>query len=582
MPRWIHWIAMIAWVLGIALIVRPESAVGMAEGPARKVCLSEQIDRWIERGHESELAAPATDSEFLRRLSLDLTGVIPTADEARAFLDDPSPYKRARKVDELLGSPAFVRRMTDVLDLMWMERRPASNVPDAEWRRFLFDSLAENVPYDELVRRVLAADGSVPGQRGAARFVLDRGSDPHLLTRDVGRLFLGRDMQCAQCHDHPIVDDYKQAHYYGLFAYLSRVYPQADARGVMTVGEKADGDVTFRSVFKKTEEHRTDPRLLDGPVHPDPSLVVGREYWAYPVANLPARPRHSRRALLGRSLTNETSGEFARNAANRLWAAVMGRGFVQPLDMSHAENPATHPELLELLAKEFAGMNYDMRAYLRALVMTRTYQRSSEPPPPSPTESAETEGEEADSPFSVAAIRPMSPEQLGWSVMQAVGIVAANREEIARQRYVIDGRMRDIAALDSRRGRMVALMAEQQLDDRLRGSLSGFVQQFGGVAGQAQEGGQSTVHQALFLSNGDPLQSWLAPSGRNLTARLGELSDAGLLAEELYLAVLTRRPTVEERADVAAYLEGRAEDRPVAIRELTWALISSSEFRFNH
>jgi len=109
-----------------------------------------------------------------------------------------------------------------------------------------------------------------------------------------------------------------------------------------------------------------------------------------------------------------------------------------------------------------------------------------------------------------------------------------------------------------------------------------FVTQFGGASGQPQDLSQATVHQALFLSNGQPIQGWLAPSGRNLTGRLKDLADPSALAEELYLAILTRRPTPEERADVAAYLRDRGDDRDRAIQELAWALLASAEFRFNH
>jgi hypothetical protein len=566
MPRTATLLA--AGALGLLAAV---AASGQETAPTRP--LPERIDRLIEDGREAALAAPATDAEFLRRAWLDLAGTIPTPEQARAFLDDPSPYKRARLLDDLLASPAFVRHFADVLDIAWMERRPAASVPDTEWRAFLYDAVAERVPYDEIVRRVLAADGSIPGQRGPARFTLDRAADPHLLTRDVGRLFLGRDLQCAQCHDHPLVDDYKQAHYYGLFAYLSRSYAVADARGILTLGERADGDVTFKSVFKKNVEHRADPRVLDGPPRPDPSLVKGQEYWAHPLPNLPGRPRHSRRARLGPDLTADDA--FARNAANRLWALMMGRGLVHPLDFAHADNPPSHPELLDLLADELRASGYDYRALLHAIALTRAYQRSSEPPP----------GLDSDpdpAAFTVAALRPLSPEQLAWSSMQAVGLVEANRDEITRRLEVVDGRLRDIARLDERRARLIALLAERQLDDRLRGSVAPFVAQFAAAAGQAQDGGQSTVHQALFLANGEPIQSWLNPSGRNLTARLAELSDPHLIADELYLSVLTRRPTPEERLDVAEYLAAHTQDRPAALRDLAWSLLSSSEFRFNH
>lgn len=555
--------------------------LGTVGGNARafdepKPALHARIDHFMEAGVESGLAAPSTDAEFLRRLYLDLTGMIPSATEARAFLDDPSPYKRARLVDDLLNSTAFVRHMTNVFDVTWMERRGDMHVPAAEWRAFLFDCFARGLGLDEITRLILSADGSEPGNRGASKFFLDREAEPHLLVRDVGRLFLGRDLQCAQCHDHPLVDDYKQAHYYGLFAFFNRSYLAADARGLMTLGEKCEGEATFSSVFKKEDPHTTGPHILDQSPPDEPALVKGLEYYAYPVEKLPGRPRHSRRVGLAARITDPSVVDFRLNLANRLWALMMGRGLVHPLDMAHTDNPPSHPELLELLADALYSADYDVRLYLRELALTRTYQRSSEPSPDVPEEALAPER------FTTAAVRPLTPEQMGWSIMRAVGVVEAQRAELERMQLEVDTRLRDIARLDEARARLVALRIEKLLDDRLRGHVEPFVRQFGAGQGQAQDGGQSTIHQALFLSNGEPLQSWLNPAGQNLTARLGALSDDSQLAEELYLSVLTRRPSAEERAEVSRYLSERGEQRPAAIRELAWALLSSAEFRFNH
>ncbi len=301
--------------------------------------LHERIDRAIEASHDGRLAAPATDGEFLRRACLDLTGMIPTADEARAFLDDPSPYKREKLIDRLLDGPEFPRRMQVVFDVMLMERRPDLHVPAAAWEGFLLDAFAENRPLDRVIRDILSADGSDPAHRGPAKFVLDRGADPNLLTRDVGRLFLGRDMQCAQCHDHVLYNDYKQAHYYGLFAFFSRSYLVQDGKGVATVAEKADGDVTFKSVFKKKVTNTTGPRILDAEPVAEPAVAKGQEYWVAPADKVRAVPRYSRRAQLVKALVPDKAPEFSRNLANRLWAVVMGRGLVHPLDLHTADNP---------------------------------------------------------------------------------------------------------------------------------------------------------------------------------------------------------------------------------------------------
>jgi len=187
------------------------------------------IDQMISEANLGIVAPVASDGEFLRRLYLDLTGSIPPSDATRTFLDETAAGKREAVVDRLLNSPQFSRHMANVVDVMLMERRPAANVPEAEWEAFLFNAFADNRPLDDVVREILAADGSDRDHRGASRFYLDRGGEPNLLTRDVGRMFLGRDMQCAQCHDHVIYDDYKQADYFGLFAFFNRV---ADAFGL--------------------------------------------------------------------------------------------------------------------------------------------------------------------------------------------------------------------------------------------------------------------------------------------------------------------------------------------------------------
>jgi len=251
--------------------------------------LHEQIDRLIEARLETTLsarsqgpAALATDAEFVRRIWLDLAGMIPPADAARAFLDDPSPYKRLRLIDRLLESPSYARRMQQVFDVLWMERRRDQYVPAKAWQAFLYQVFAENRPYDAIVRTILAADGTDPASRAPAKFLLDREADPHTLTRDVGRLFLGVDLTCCQCHDHPLIDGYKQAHYYGLFAFLNRTVLIKDAKAGAVLGEKAEGDVTFSSVFKKKTAYRTGPRVLDGPPLPEASPPKGQEYLVRP------------------------------------------------------------------------------------------------------------------------------------------------------------------------------------------------------------------------------------------------------------------------------------------------------------
>lgn len=557
--------------------------------------LHEKIDRLIEAKLAEELpgrapAAPASDAEFLRRAFLDFAGTIPPVDEARSFLDDPSPYKRERLIERLLESPTFARRMAQVFDVMLMERRTEAYGPAAPWREFLFRAFAENRPYDVLVRQILEPDGSDPKTRPAARFLLERDADPHTMTRDVGRLFLGMDIQCCQCHDHPLIDDYKQQHYYGLYAFFSRsvMIGGKNACGVIApgsvpvVGEKADGEVTFASVFKKKVTHKTGPRVLDGKPEPEPEAATGGGYLIPPDKDGKVRPVpvHSRRALLGEALTSDDDPAFARNIANRLWALVMGRGVVHPLDLINSDNPPSNPELLDLLASEIAARKYDVKGFLRELATTRAYQRSSEPPPGASPELSEPGR------FAVFVVRPTSPEQLAWSVMEAVGYAPAVRRGVEAGLDGVDPRMKAILSLDAKRKALRESELEAAVFAQLAPNAGSFISQFGGVAGQAQESAEatSTVDQALFITNGEPIKSWLDPARGWMVARCAAMTDASAVAEELYLSILSRRPTTEERAEVVSYLAGRPDpkERPAAVQELAWALLASTEFRFNH
>ncbi len=361
----------------LALLVSPALRAGDGEA------LHARIDRLVESAAVGTPAAVAGDAEFVRRIHLDLTGRIPSSREARAFLEDRAPDKRTRLIDRLLSSPSHFRQLAVVFDVMIMERRPDKHVKTDEWRAWLSAFFAANRPYNELAREVLGAEGLDPAQRPAAKFLLDRDVSPDAITRDVGRIFYGMDFQCTQCHDHPRIDDYDQRHYYGLYAFVSRAYVfQPDGKKPAVMAEKGEGDVKFKSVFTKAEG-ATRPRIPDGPELDEPAFAKGEEYQVKPDPkdkNLRPVPKHSRRAQLAK-LAGEGAGRaFGRNIANRLWAHMMGRGLVEPVDLHHSDNPPIHPELLETLAESFAGMKYDVRAFLRELALTRTYQRSIEMP----------------------------------------------------------------------------------------------------------------------------------------------------------------------------------------------------------
>lgn len=342
--------------------------------------LAPRIDQLVEVDQFGPLAALANDGEFLRRVTLDLHGVIPTSAEARAFLDDPSPNKREIVIDRLLASPRFAIHMANVFDVMLMERRPDKHVTTPEWQKYLQTAFEKNMPYDQLAREILGADGVDSNLRPAAKFFLDRDAEPHSMTRDVGRMFFGMDLQCAQCHDHPLVDHYLQTDYYGLFAFVNRTSVFTDPAAKKSfLSEKSDGDASYKSVFTQDAGHIR-PQLPGDNEIEEPRLRQGEDYVVPPLPNVRPIPKYSRRAKLAELATNGLNRQFNVNIANRIWAHLMGRGLVHPVDLHHPLNPPSHPAVLDLITNEFVAMKYDIKWLMREIVLTKTYQRSIDPP----------------------------------------------------------------------------------------------------------------------------------------------------------------------------------------------------------
>jgi hypothetical protein len=350
--------------------------------------LHSQIDRLIDSARVGPPASRVGDAEFLRRVSLDLIGMPPSVDELREFLPDKTADKRARKIDKLLASPLFARHWATTLDVMLMERRPSVNVASGEWQSYLLRAAQSNRPLDQVFSELLSANGADPSLRAPARFFLDRSSEANLITRDVGRIFFGRDMQCAQCHNHPIVKDYQQSDYFGLLAFISPGYAVTRKEGQKDVtfhAEKAGTDLAFDSVFVKNDKHVTGPRLPGGTELPEPANPPGDEYQVKPADGVISVPKFSRRVKLASLATDGSNRAFNENIANRLWAVMMGRGLVHPVDLHHPSNPPSHPALLKLLADEIVVRKFNVRDFLRELALTKVYQQGINSPADSGT-----------------------------------------------------------------------------------------------------------------------------------------------------------------------------------------------------
>ncbi len=519
---------------------------------AGEVALSTEIDRLIQADSQADNVAPvADDLEFLRRITLDLAGRIPTREETAAFLKSSSPTKRETLIDDLLAGPDFPRQMAERLNIWFMERRGENK----EWQKFLRTACEENQSWAEIVRRIIKPDDTDENTRGSAFFMtqrlVTRGAmapvDVPGLTRDVGRLFAGVDWQCAQCHDHLTVDTYYQEDFQGLHTVFKNVatrrgdFPAIDEKLMTTPQE-------FMSVFIQ-EPRTTPPRVPGGSEIAIPEYPKGEEYEVAPdrKKRIVGVPKFSPLRELADGMTAAENKLFSRNLANRLWWMMTGRGLVEPLDLHHAANPATHPELLDLLAAEAAAHNFDIKWILRQIARSKTYQRTSRL----------NDETQSPTPYQVASEKRLSAEQLFWSVLIATGEFDRLAEPGQTPEDVVS-----------------ATKELQQLQES-------FVDTFANPPTEPEIDFEPTVKAALYLMNGDGVLKLIARKEGNLTDRLAKRSDADI-ADEMFLSILIRQPTNEERRDVQSYLAENAERRDTAIQNLAWALISGTEFCLNH
>jgi len=517
------------WTGAIMLLVLP--LISAAADP-----LHIEIDRHIlAKAKANSPSKIADDAEFLRRVSLDFAGRIPTSAEVRRFLSDPAADKRTKLIDGLLGSGDYALRMTEFFHIHLMERLGEH----PEWNKYLQSSFASNKRWDQMAREILRADPNDAANRGAAFFYAKRlenyGQNPvdySALTRDVGRLFLGKDLRCAECHDHLFIDDYQQQHFQGLHAFFQNTF-LVDAK-TPAVGEKpTTKKIEFMSVFKKVPK-QMGPALPGGKEIPIPEVKKGEEYDVKPDprTKAPGKLKFSTLSALAEQLPSKQNDAFAKNIVNRLWFMLLGRGIVHPLDLHHSGNPPSHPELLDRLAHEFVAHTYDIKWLLREIALSQTYQRSSVMPegkPPAPEL------------FLTATEKRLSAEQLARAVWHAAG-------------------------------------QPKEPPDTLKAK---FAKAFANPMREPEDEIAADLRSSLFLLNDPAVLALLQPQSGNLIERAAKLDDAAAV-EEIYLSVLSRLPTPDEKQDATKYLAERSTKRVDALGKLAWSLLASTEFCVNH
>jgi hypothetical protein len=522
---------------GQAFAAAPASAI---KADPSKPALTQKLDQIIGAAHAGPRAAQADDAEFLRRVYLDLVGRTPTTTEARAFLADKAAAKRTTLVDKLLSSPEFPVRMADAFNTMLMERRGDHE----EWSKFLTTSFQKNAPWDAMVREMIDPDDQDEQLRGAAFFAVKRlakvgqqETDYPGLTRDVGRLFLGMDLQCAQCHNHLTIDSYKQVDFQGLYTVFLNTAIRDEKVPALTENVMSK-KIDFMSVFDK-QPLQTGPRVPGLKEISIPTFKPGEEFLVKPdrAKKILGVPKFSPLEALAKEITSPDNRSFRENIANRLWWLAMGRGLVDPLDQFHVGNQPSHPEALAALSAEMLNRKFDMKSIFREIVLSDAYSRGSK-------WTATDAVRPAAQAYATAVAKPLSAEQMYQSVLTSTGPHDAK-------------------------------FANADLKKR-------FTVAFANPPKEPEIEFAPSVKAALFLSNDTKVLELLAPASGNLVDRLSKLSDPDAVADELYVSVLTRTPTPAEKAEIRELLGVKTIEKQKLLGHMVWALVSSTEFCLNH
>jgi len=522
---------------GLVAIARVVSPFGRApgHGPSpsakRHVPSASSAASPIDRLVSEKLAAlglqasgRCTDADFLRRAYLDVIGVPPTPEEARAFLWDRDPNKRERLIETLLNRPEYVDFWTlKWADILRASRGPLSDKGMYAFHRWIRKSVADNRPWDRMARDLLLARGS-PFDDGAANYfrVARR---PEELAETTSQVFLGVRIQCARCHNHPY-ERWTQNQYYQMAAFFARVRAKR--------GERPEENEVYLASDGEVNHPKTGTRVLPTALDAEP---------------LPESYDGDRREALARWLTSGENPFFARSLVNRVWRHFMGRGLVEPVDDLRATNPPSNEALFDWLAGEFVRSGFDVKHLIGLICRSETYQRSSQPT---------ANNARDDRYYSHYPFKRLGAEPLLDAITTATGVP------------------------EKFDGFPIGTRAAQLPDS---GVPSYFLELFGRparqIACECERVSEPNVAQVLHMMNNAGLNQRIgSDAGRVARLVAGNLPPQAI-ADELYLAALSRFPTPEERKLAVAALTSTSERRRAA-EDLLWALLNSKEFLFNH
>lgn len=535
----------LAKILSLTIAWLAMAAAAAQAGPRQESqAVAKQVDASLAAelfASQTELAPACDDATFLRRVWLDLVGDIPTPEHVIAFTLDPSADKRERVVRALLADPQYglnwARYWRDVIFYRRIEDRAliAANALEAD----LSDKLNKNVPWDEIAAAFVTATGDVKDNGSTAIIMAQKGRTEET-TAEVSRIFLGMQIQCAQCHDHPY-DRWKREQFHELAAF----FPRIGVRPVRTATSRSFQVVASDRQFKfgkaddgnrPMPEHFM-PDLLD-PSAPGTQM---QPKFFLTTAKLPYGTVDSqRREMLAKYLTRNEW--FAVAMVNRLWSEMVGRGFYEPVDDVGPDRTAVAPETMEILAKGFRDAEYDVKWLFETIAATEAYQRQSRP----------RGGEEDESPFAANVPQPLRADQLYNAILSALDVPEASPK---------------------RPGRGGGGFGGQQRDPRTQ-----FNQTFGFDPSEPRESISGSIPQSLAMMNSAQVAGSLRTNRGVLSGLVAEIKNNDELVAELYLRTLSREPTKEELTRAKAYFR-EVGNRKQAVEDFAWALVNSAEFR---
>ena len=490
---------------------------------------SNEVDRLVHQRLKVLQVPPSAssnDSQFLRRVSLDVTGLLPTVSSTRDFLADSRPDKRNRLIERLLVSDEHALFWASKwADMFRVTRGKLGARGVDKFHRYLVASIRDNQPYDRFVTDLLTAQGDTFSQPAANYFRAATDTDDAAET--TARHFLGIRIGCAKCHNHPY-ERWTQANYYGIAAFFNRIQrTKPDKSGNLVVWVKRSGEL---------DDPNTGRPAVPWLPMTGPATITDNEA--------------DRRVALAKWLVQHDNPLFARVEVNRLWAWTWGRGIIEPVDDFRASNPPANPELLDWLEAEFHRSGFDRRHIVRLILLSRTYQRDS---------LATKENRIDTESFSHAMVRRMTAEQILDAICQVTGIPESYKN-------VPPGT------------RATQLPTPEGSPAFLR--VFGKPKRETSCDCERQTG--SNLTQFLLLANGSLVNDKVTHAKNRFRIQIEKGWTDEQIVEDVYLAAYSRRPTEEEKKTAREYINKLAKNRQEAHEDVQWAILNSKEFLFQH